>query len=163
MELPKRKSNRLSDYSYSQHGCYFLTLCSINKLPLFCRIKEGTVSEPPTIQLSNYGTIVEKQLQSMQDIYADIHIEKYVIMPNHIHLLIFIRQSDSSSQPANDRIPSLISTLKRFTNKTAGVTLWQRSYYDHVIRDESDFLTRWKYIDDNPAKWMLDRFYVSER
>ena len=84
-------------------------------------------------------------------------------MPNHIHLLITLhQQTKQAAVPANDRIPVLISSFKRFTNKSAGINLWHRSYHDHVIRDEADYLTRWKYIDDNPSRWMMDRFYIPE-
>ena len=115
------------------------------------------------MELSNYGHLVETQILSISRFYPDICVENYVIMPNHIHLLLTLHKNNQqAADPANNRIPALISVLKRFTNKSAGVNLWHRSYHDHVIRDEADYLTRWKYIEDNPAKWMMDRFYVSE-
>ena len=163
MDLPVRKSNRLSNYSYSQSGVYFITICSVNKLPIFCRIHPEKESHPPVVELSNYGNIVEKQILSIPNFYSDICVDKYVIMPNHIHLLITLHQkTKQAAVPANDRIPVLISSFKRFTNKSAGINLWHRSYHDHVIRDEADYLTRWKYIDDNPSRWMMDRFYIPE-
>ena len=63
---------------------------------------------------------------------------------------------------ANQTIPAFVSTLKRMTNRTAGVQLWQRSYYDHIIRDQLDYDTIWQYIDENPAKWPHDQFYTSD-
>ena len=163
MELPKRKSNRLSNYSYSQSGTYFLTICTVEKRPILCRIHQGTSFIPPRIQLSRYGIIAERQILSLPHFYSDVQVNKYVIMPNHIHMLLTIHtESTASDVPANERIPFLISSFKRFTNKAAEANLWQRSYYDHVIRDESDYLTRWNYIENNPAKWILDRFYVPD-
>lgn len=94
--------------------------------------------------------------------YNDIKIEKYVIMPNHVHLLITLCNEKQSDSPQNSRIPFWVSTFKRFTNKTSGQDLWQRSYYDHIIRDEEDFLIKWNYIDSNPAKWTLDDMYVTD-
>lgn len=63
---------------------------------------------------------------------------------------------------ANQTIPAFVSTLKRMTNRTAGVQLWQRGYYDHIIRDQLDYDTIWHYIDENPAKWPHDQFYTSD-
>ena len=102
--------------------------------------------------------------------YPHVRIEKYVVMPNHIHLLIAIQQGPSgalrtpppTSARASQVIPMFISTLKRLTNKTAGHALWQRGYYDHIIRDQLDYDTIWRYIDDNPAKWHLDQFYIPD-
>ena len=163
MNLPKRKPNRLTNYDYSQYGSYFITVCSKEKQPLFCTIQQGTVFENPSVQLSQIGVLIDRQIQSIEQTYSDIHIEKYVITPNHIHLILSIYAfSDSSPSPANARIPSIISALKRLTNKSSGCDLWQRSYYDHVIRNDMDYQKIWKYIDDNPAKWSDVRFFVSE-
>ncbi len=63
---------------------------------------------------------------------------------------------------ANQTIPAFVSTLKRMTNRTSGVQLWQRGYYDHIIRDQLDYDTIWQYIDENPAKWPHDQFYTSD-
>ena len=83
-------------------------------------------------------------------------------MPNHVHLLITLCNEEQSSSPQNSRIPFWVSTFKRFTNKISGQDLWQRSYYDHITRDEEDFLIKWNYIDSNPAKWTLDDMYVTD-
>lgn len=102
--------------------------------------------------------------------YPHVRIEKYVVMPNHIHLLIAIQQGPSgasrtpppTSARASQVIPMFISTLKRLTNKTAGHALWQRGYYDHIIRSPDDYNTIWHYIDTNPAKWAQDTLYVTD-
>ena len=161
MDIPKRKSNRLQSYDYSQQGCYFLTICTKDCQPLFSTIKSGTECSPAKVILSDYGKIVEKQLQNMITAYPGIQIDKYVIMPNHVHLLITLYTDEQSNHPQNARIPFLISTLKRFTNKVSGQNLWQRSYYDHIVRDEEDFLIKWNYIDNNPEKWVLDEMYIA--
>jgi REP element-mobilizing transposase RayT len=92
-------------------------------------------------------------------------VEKYVIMPNHVHLLIIIEDEVNGGasrmpRPTEKRIPRFISSMKRYTNKISKYALWQDGYYDHVIRDENDFLAHWKYIDDNPAKWAQDKYYI---
>lgn len=164
MEFSNRKPNRLSDFSYSQYGSYFITVCTENKLPLLCTVQRGTVFEPPAVIHSRYGRIFEEQIQTLSHFYPDIRIDKYVIMPNHIHMIVTISKDNAPAEKSfNDRIPFLISTLKRFTNRKSGISLWQRSYYDHVIRNDCDYQNIWKYIEDNPAKWAEDRFYVEER
>lgn len=163
MDFPKRKSNRLQNYNYSQYGAYFITICTEGKNPLLCRIRPGTVVEPPAVILSRYGEIVQQKIRSLPGFYPGVEIEKFVIMPNHIHMILSLNtDTDASQTPANHKLPALISAFKRFTNRESGISLWQRSYYDHVIRNDRDYQNIWKYIDDNPAKWMEDRFYVPE-
>ena len=161
MDFPTRKPNRLPNYSYSQNGCYFLTICTNAHKPILSRITEGSVFTPPTVILTEYGNMVDQQIKSMAYHYPDIRLDHYVIMPNHVHLLVSVAEAaDINRQPANNRIPFFVSTLKRFTNKAAGFNLWQRSYHDHVIRNTRDFQVRWNYIDTNPTKWLMDRYYT---
>ncbi|MBQ8057018.1 MAG: transposase [Ruminococcus sp.] len=79
-------------------------------------------------------------------------------MPNHIHILVSVYNSGMSKSPSptNETIPSFVSTFKRFVNKEAGENIFQRSYYDHIVRDERDYLSRWQYIENNPIKWEED-------
>ena len=167
MTLPKRKRNRLPSYDYSQTGVYFITTCSKEKQMLFGSIVGGGVLDAPQMRLSAYGKIVEQQLLTMAALYKNIRLEKYVVMPNHIHLLLLVEQGSSgaSGTPpptkarANETVPQYVSTLKRFTNKAAETDLWQRGYHDHVIRAEKDYLMIWQYIDTNPQRWLKDCFY----
>ncbi len=116
------------------------------------------------MELSDYGKIVEKYICSINKTYTHIEIDKYCIMPNHIHFLVIILGSDSGKprtpSPTNAIIPMVVSTLKRFTNKEIGFSLWQRSYHDHIIRDEQEYLMIYKYIGENPLKWEKDCFYA---
>ncbi len=88
MELPKRKRNRLREYDYSQMGVYFVTICAHNKQPIFGTV--GAIHESPEnkIQLSSCGVIVESVIIDLEQRYPNVKIDKYVIMPNHIHLMI---------------------------------------------------------------------------
>ena len=143
--VPERKANRLATYNYSQSDVYFITICSKNKRCTFGTIVGGGVPDAPRTRLSPTGKIVARQLGNMIAFYPHVRIEKYVVMPNHIHLLIAIQQGPSgasrtpppTSARASQVIPMLISTLKRLTNKTAGHALWQRGYYDHIIRSRT--------------------------
>ncbi len=87
-------------------------------------------------------------------------------MPNHIHLLISITSDKNVSvcrkppNPTNELIPKFVSLFKRYCNLEYGQQIWQRSYFDHIIRDENDYLTKWNYIDGNPSKWESDDYFV---
>ena len=127
------------------------------------KIVGGGVLDAPLPELSDYGKIIDNQIITMNSIYKNINVEKYVIMPNHIHLLIFVDNTGGTSgtpSPTNAVIPAFVSTLKRFCNKQAGKDLFQRSFHDHIIRDDADYLKIWNYIDTNPAKWQEDCFYI---
>ena len=93
-------------------------------------------------------------------------MQKYVIMPNHLHILLQVTQTSTgaSGMPrATDAVvPRFVSSIKRFTNRSCGIRLWQKSYYDHIIRDEADYLKHLQYIEDNPAKWLEDQYYMEE-
>ena len=90
MNLPKRKPNRLPNYDYSQTGAYFITICAKEKRMLFGRVVGGGVLDAPQMRLSAYGKIVEQQMLTMAALYKNIRLEKYVVMPNHIHLWLLV-------------------------------------------------------------------------
>ena len=165
MAIPKRKNPRLPSYDYGQNGVYFVTVCTQGRAHILGQVSVGAgVLDGPQVCLSEFGKIVEEQIAEINQTYSDIEIDKYVIMPNHVHLLIRLTGQGPSRTPAptNARLPQLVSVLKRFTNRKCGISLWQRSYHDHVIRDESDYLTHWQYIDSNPAGWAEDEYYTDE-
>jgi REP element-mobilizing transposase RayT len=176
MQFPNRKPNRLSDYDYSRNGAYFITICTKDSKCILSQIVEDTsvgdgVLDVPKIHLTKFGKIVNDRIIEMNNIYKNVSVEKYVVMPNHIHLLIVIDSYNESIYDGTSRTPSptrqnsvissFVSTFKRYTNKQIGYNIWQRSFHDHVIRDEEDYLTRWQYIDENPKKWLIgkDEYY----
>ena len=176
MDLPKRKRIRLQSYDYSAPGAYFVTVCTQNRRCILSDIVVGDgVLDVPNVRLSPYGEIVAETLREIEKTYSWLSLDHYVIMPNHIHLLLRIEENGPSGTPAptnmdngpsgtpaptNKTLPKLISTFKRFTNRRCGMQLWQRSYHEHVIRGESDYREIWEYIDTNPAKWAEDRYYA---
>ena len=169
MELPKRKPTRLKGYDYSTPGAYFITICVKDRKQLLSEIIVGTgVLDCPQNKLTPYGEIANRQLVNMSDFYENIKIDKYVVMPNHIHLLIRIVETDKSIGPSGTPVPTnsliaqFVSTFKRFCNKKYGKNIWQRSYHDHIIRGEKDYQKIWEYIDTNPLKWESDCFYNNE-
>ena len=165
MVLPKRKQNRLSSYDYDQEGAYFITICTQDRKCLLSRIVGGGAFDAPDNLLTDVGKIVEKNILS-GDRVERITIANYVIMPNHIHLLLIVDAESSGTSkapsPTNAVIPHFISTFKRFCHRYLEQKIFQRSYHDHVIRNEQDYAKIWEYIENNPKQWELDCFYVKE-
>lgn len=166
--LPKRKTLRLQGHDYSTPGYYFVTLCTEEKRQFLSKIVwEGLVDAPKLI-LSDVGKIVERELESVETHYTNVKIDKYVIMPNHIHMIICIteRINPFPTSPKYD-IPNVVGKFKAAVTRNVGkafmpsakTRLWQRGYHDHIIRGERDYLKIWEYIDTNPARWESDCFY----
>ena len=150
MTFPNRKSTRIPDFDYSQHGTYFVTICTKNRQRILSTI---TKNEPPETVLLCHGEIADKTIRQMDAFYDSLSVEKYMIMPDHIHLLITIH----AEQTKAPTIAQFVGTFKRFCNKEYGENIWQERYYDHVIRNEQDYNEVWEYIDNNPRKWVLTR------
>ena len=159
-QFPSRKPTRLPSFDYNRVGTYFLTLCTKEKRCILGQVQHaGSEADQPTILLSPLGILVKNQILTMMNLYRNISVDHFIVMPNHIHLLISIQTEKAETSPANAVIPMFISTLKRFSDKHAGDKLWQRSYHDHVVRNEQDYLRIWQYIDSNAAKWEMDCYY----
>ncbi|MBQ9516787.1 MAG: HD domain-containing protein [Eubacterium sp.] len=159
---PIRKRNRLKNYDYSSNGAYFITICTKEKAKFLSSVVGGGVPDAPKINLSYYGTIIDNQIIEMNNVYENIVAEKYVIMPNHIHILLnIVTGSSGTPTPTNSLVSMWVSTFKRFTNKRCNTSIWQRSFHDHIIRDEDDYLLHLQYIDENPKKWLIgeDEYY----
>jgi REP element-mobilizing transposase RayT len=156
--LPKRKPNRLNNYDYSNNGAYFITICVNNRKCLLSRVVGADTIRPSKLELSQYGLIVDNAIKSIPLHYEDIFVDNYVIMPNHIHILLRIENNSGRMISA----PTVIGSLKRAVSKQIGFSIWQKGFYDHVIRDDYDYKIRWQYIDDNPIKWLDDEYYINE-
>jgi REP element-mobilizing transposase RayT len=165
-EFPKRKRNRLKDHDYSRSGAYFVTICTKNKQNILSNIVGGDVLDAPSrVKLSQYGQIANKYINKLNDFYDHITVTHYVIMPNHIHFILFVFENGASrtSPPTQHSMTSrFVSTFKRFCNKEYGHNIWQRSFHDHIIRDKKSYEKIAKYISENPLKWKYDCFYTEE-
>ena len=148
-----RKPNRLKNYDYSSKGAYFITICTLDRKCILSRIVGGDALIAPQTNLTHCGEIARKYIESMPG------IDKYVIMPNHIHLLIAIDGPMKASAPTIS-VPNLIRSFKVLVSKEICQSIWQRSYHDHIIRDEEDYLNHLRYIENNPAKWSEDNYYI---
>ncbi len=172
VDAPFRKQKRLQGYDYSQAGYYFVTICTLNRRNILSeeivgRADPGAPSASSMLelmlQLSEYGKSVNKYIESIENHYKGVSVDKYVIMPNHVHMIIKIAEENGvpgSSRPTNALIPTIIAALKKMVNRELGQPIWQQSYHDHIIRDEADYLTKWNYIDSNPARWVDDEYFV---
>ncbi len=172
MERPQRKKNRLERYDYSRAGYYFVTICAKDKAELFWNPSAGTVFghaptvgadmiRPPSPHLSSCGRIVERAIQNIPIHYPNVSVEKYVVMPNHVHMILAIALEDGRIISAPTKpVPIIVGQMKRYASKCAGMPLWQKSYHDHIIRNDADYRRIWDYIDTNPAGWREDRYYT---
>ena len=150
MDLPKRKPTRLKNYDYSTDGYYFITICTHKKQKILCDIVGVGLCALPYIKLTAIGETVKKSIEYINENNDNIFVDKYVIMPDHIHLLLSIKNNGTSwaPSPTNQLIPHVVSTFKRFCNKEIGSNIFQRSYYDHIIRNQNDYDEVWYYIDN---------------
>ena len=157
MDLPKRKPTRLKDYDYSTPGTYFITICTKNKQKILCNIVGEGLCALPSINLTPTGQMVNEAIDYINNNYNGVSFDKYIIMPNHVHLIVEIQAGGDGTPPL--RIYDIIGKFKSFTTHKYGKILWQRSFYDHIIRNEKDYLRVLEYIDNNPAKWKEDSLY----
>ena len=159
--LPKRKPNRLREYDYASDGLYFITICTKEMKRILSDITVGaTCGRPPVVQLTAVGAVVEREILRLDRIYEDLHVERYVIMPNHVHLLLMIDASGGRPKVA----PTVSRAMQQFkgsVTKQLGESIWQKGFHDHVIRSESDCFYHLQYIDENPKKWLMgkDEYY----
>ena len=108
-EMPTRKKNRLENFDYSSCGAYFVTICTEGRRPILSRIVGGGVLDAPiSVELCIYGQVADRYIRQMNDFYHDIQVKRYVIMPNHIHLLIVVSDSGASGRrPLQSRMQPL--------------------------------------------------------
>lgn len=144
---------------------YFVTLCTKDRINHFGSIKNGE------ILLNSVGKKADKYWRSIPQYYDDTKLDEYIIMPNHIHGIIVIMGDELRTGhypvPTTPRY-GLLSKIfnafknavtKNIKNHTINNFAWQRSFYDHVIRNENDFMRIRQYIQNNPSKWHLDEYY----
>ncbi len=163
-----RKSNRLQGYDYSQPGAYFITICTYQMNNLFGRINAGEM------KLNIIGRIakIEWQLIDEQFPYIELYDNELIIMPNHIHVIIWITDvgatetvaRKSHSGPKPDSLSAIVGQYKSRTTKlinqnrnTPGKKVWQRNYYDRIIRNDQELQAIRRYIENNPLQWEEDR------
>jgi len=163
--LPKRKHPRLDHYDYSTPGAYFVTICTQNKRCLLSRIV-GRGLAPAENQYTQCGQIAEKQLLLLENRYPGLRVDQYVVMPNHIHVIFMLENGTAGARP-RPPVMHIVCAYKSLTTREckkrcAIEKLFQTSFYEHVIRGREDYDEIAKYIQENPAKWQLDKLYAED-
>ena len=160
---PKRRSIRLRGYDYSTPGAYFITACTHNRLLLFGRVVDGKV------EANRIGAVVEDCWSKLPDHYDHVAIDAFILMPNHIHGVITIVGAGlkpalpATIDPKRHGVPEIVRAFKTFSARrinqmraSTGAPVWQRGFYDHVIRGEDELDRVRTYIMDNPRRWHED-------
>lgn len=163
MDIPIRKQNRLTEYDYSTPNAYFITICTDNRRNLFWTDVGAIIDCHKNVPLSNHGIIVRRSIVDIPKYYPAISVDHYVIMPNHVHLLLQIHSDSNGRSMIAPTISTVVRLMKGTVSKQAGFTVWQKGFYDHVIRNDSDYQQIWNYIEGNPSKWAEDKLYTCTR
>ncbi len=156
---------RLNNYDYSSAGAYFITICTQNrKCVLSCIVGRGLA--PAENLLTEYGKIAERQLLLLEERYQFVSIDQYVIMPNHIHFILLLDDKMAGASP-RPTVSDIICAFKSLTtreckrNRFVG-KLFQTSFYEHIIRNCSDYAEIAEYILQNPSRWSGDKLYSNK-
>ena len=157
--MPKRKAPRLKGFDYSTTGAYFITICTKERQNYFWNNVGATIGRPQDVELSPYGKTVDDAINNISNIYPSISVEQYVIMPDHIHLLLLIHADDCGRPMVAPTISRVVQQLKGYVTKNIGVSLWQKLFFDHIIRNRQDYEEHVKYILENPLRWHYDKLY----
>jgi putative transposase len=175
LKEPHRRSIRLKAHDYGQPGAYFVTICAGHRECLFGDIGQGK------IVLNPFGKIVEEEWHRTKQMRQGVDLDFFIVMPNHIHGIIFLTefpmfanrrgtmhraptpQLEQFGRPTSNSIPTIIRGIKSSVTQrineirnTPGALVWQRNYYEHVIRNEIDLEETREYIQNNPLKWLED-------
>ena len=165
MNPPKRKQLRLREYNYSRPGYYFVTICTaVRNQNILCTIDSvgaAALGGPPHVALTPAGQAVRELIDHMDHVYSNVTVNTFVIMPDHVHLILALSTPEGGSPRAatpTASIPQVVNALKGLAVKQTGIRpLWQRGYYDHVIRSDHDLQETREYIGNNPLKWTLHK------
>ena len=190
LDLHARKNIRLQGYDYSQNGAYFITVCIKDRHNLLWEANDvhrvsivgANIVRPPSpanqsTKLSLIGNIVNNAIENIPEIYMNVRINKYIIMPNHIHMILCVNESRAIGEQCsplriddiahkhivrpenNPTVSRLIKHFKGFVTKQVGYSIWQKSFHDHIIRNEKEYLDIWQYIDENMINWKDDCYF----
>ena len=153
--FPKRKPTRIQNYDYSAPGAYFITICTANREHIFWSPVGADIIRPENVSLSSAGKLAEQGILQMTDHYENVSVDKYCIMPDHIHLILRIEQDIDGRIISAPTVSQVVGSMKRWVSKQIGRPIWQKSFYEHVIRNRQDYDEIWKYIENNPLKYLL--------
>ncbi|MFH1771576.1 MAG: transposase [Candidatus Omnitrophota bacterium] len=180
-ELIKRKPIRLKNHDYSLNGYYFITICSKDRQNVFGEIINDKKSVGANgcwpdnnvkIKLNPFGLIVDEELKNTGNIRNEIKLDRYIIMPNHLHCIIIIQRNLTGGRPSaptyninqKHTLSSFVSGFKSIVTKRINILrntprkpVWQRYFYDHIIRNDKSLGQIRQYIINNPSTWAEDK------
>ena len=176
MSLPQRKSQRLSNFDY-RRGAYFITICTKNARPILSEIRyaqnpnrRDSACGFSMLKLTVLGKICENTLHEVEHKYQ-VRIPTYIIMPNHIHMILFM--PETNLRTATRAVPTVSSVIGAYKSMVTVQrskigsardcrtgALWERSFYDHIIRDDEDLYCKQRYIEENPIRWCIEHGLV---
>ena len=165
--LPQRKPTRWAGFDYSRGGAYFITVCTQDRKMILSTVAKTETVKPvgegfALPQLTRIGQIVEKWLGRITEHFPSANLGEYVIMPNHIHLIVHLEDTDGRADPS-PTVSNVIGWLKynitKEVNLQKGQKLFQRSFYDRIIRNGDEYMEICNYIRLNPDNWENDELY----
>jgi putative transposase len=142
---PRRRSPRLEAYDYAAEGAYFVTVCSVGRACIFGRVLWDAMQQNATAR------IVEACWREIPSHYPGAGTDAFVVMPNHVHGILWLARAGHAPP-----LPRVVSSFKAAASRQAGRPLWQRSFYDRIIRNDGELLALRQYVRDNPLRWALD-------
>ena len=153
MAFYNRKSPRIPHYDYKTANYYFITICTFNHRYCF--------GSPEA--LNEIGKIAERHIQNIEQHYRNVKVDQYVVMPNHVHMILVLESGLNSDNQAD--LNQIVAQYKSGVSREVRTLfetdkLWQRSFHDHVIRDQKQYEKIWLYIETNPQRWDKDCFYM---
>ena len=147
-KLPIRKKLRITEYYYSRENIYFITICIKDRLELL-----GKIIKENYIELTQEGKIVKYNINKIEELYDNAIIHEYIIMPNHIHMLLEIKNKK------NVTISKMIKHYKANVSREITYSIWQKSFYEHIVRNEKEYLKITEYIQNNIINWKKDKYF----
>ena len=148
INLPNRKAIRLTDYNYSTPGAYFITVCILDRKPILWNVG-AAISRP---NLSKIGSVVETAILQIPEHYPAVSVDKYCVMPDHVHMILSINTDEDGRQIAAPTVSTVVGHMKRWASIQLGQSIWQKSFIDRVIRNDKGYRAVWEYIENNPVK-----------
>jgi putative transposase len=142
-----RKGLRIRGFDYSFHGPYFVTVCTRNRRCILGEVRNDRVA------LTRHGQVVVSEIERLPE-RLGVELDDFVVMPNHVHLIVGLGTRARQASPL--RLGTVVGSFKAGSSREVGRALWQRGYYDHVVRDEDDLARAREYIATNPIRWALD-------
>ncbi len=157
LNFTHRKSIRLKGYDYSQNGLYFITICIKNRENLLGEINNKE------LLLNDAGKMIEQFCLNLEERFQNIKCDNYIVMPNHLHFILEIEHKNTETTLSKiiqwfktETTNEYIRNVKYNNWKPFDCKLWQRNYYEHIIRNETEYENIFNYINNNPANWKND-------